>query len=132
MFETSAAAAPRQVWSNDELTAAAAPAVYADGHLYGFGGNSGEFFKCVDATSGTVRWSARIYRGAAIVAGRTIVIQSESSGLVRLVAAEPAAYRELTKMTVLKPRAATLAPPSIAGGLIFVRDLEEIVAVRIQ
>jgi len=35
-------------------------------------------------------------------------------------------------MTVLKPGAATLAPRSIAGGLIFVRDLEEIVAVRIQ
>ena len=128
VFETSGAAAPRQVWSNDALT----PAVFADGHLYGFGGNSGEFFKCVDATSGTVRWSTRIYRGTAIVAGRTIVIQSESSGLLRLVAADPAAYRELTKMTVLKPGAATLAPRSIAGGLIFVRDLEEIVAVRIQ
>jgi len=132
VFETSGAAAPRQVWSNDALTAAAVPAVFADGHLYGFWGNSGEFFKCVDATSGTVRWSTRIYRGTAIVAGRTIVIQSESSGLLRLVAADPAAYRELTKMTVLKPGAATLAPPSIAGGLIFVRDLEEIVAVRIQ
>ena len=132
VFDTSAAGAPRQVWANDELTALPVPAVYADGHVYGFGGNSAEFFKCVDATSGTVKWSARIYRGAVILAGRTIVMLSESSGLLRLVAAEPAAYRELTKMAVLKPGAATLAPPSIAGGLIFVRNLEEIVAVRIQ
>jgi outer membrane protein assembly factor BamB len=131
-FDVPAAGAPRQLWSNAELTALPVPAVYADGHLYGFGGNSGEFFKCVDAMSGTVKWSTRIYRGAAVIAGRTLVIQSESSGLLRLVAADPAAYRELTKTTVLKPGASTLTPPTIAGGMVFVRNLEEIVGLRIQ
>ena len=132
VFDTSAAGSPRQVWSNDELSALPVPAVFADGHLYGFGGNSAEFFKCVDAATGAVKWSERIYRGAVLIAGRTLLIQSEASGLLRLVAADPSSYRELTKSTVLKPGASTLSPPVIAGGMVFVRNLEEIVALRIQ
>jgi outer membrane protein assembly factor BamB len=108
------------------------PAVYVEGHLYGFGGNSAEFFKCVDASTGVTKWSTRIYRGAAVVAGRTLVIQSESSGLLRLVAADPAAYREVAKLSVLKPGASTLTPPAIADGMIFVRNLEEVAAVSIR
>ncbi len=131
VFDTSTAGSPRQVWSNAELTALPVPAVFADGHVYGFGGNSGEFFKCVDAATGTLKWSERIYRGAVSIAGRTLVIQSEASGLLRLVAADPTSYRELTKATVLKPGASTLTPPVIAGGMVFVRNLEEIVALRI-
>ena len=52
VLEAVAGAAPRHVWSNTELTALPVPAIYADGYLYGFGGNSGEFFKCVDASTG--------------------------------------------------------------------------------
>jgi hypothetical protein len=108
------------------------PAVFSEGHLYGFGGNSGEYFKCVDANTGSTKWSTRIYRGAAIIAGRTLVIQSESSGLLRLVAADPTAYKEIAKLPVLKPGAATLTPPTVAAGMIFVRNLEEVVAMAIR
>ena len=124
--------APRQLWANDELTALPVPAVYLDGHLYGFGGNSGEYFKCVDAATGSPKWNTRIYRGATVIAGRTLVIQSESSGLLRLVAADPAAYREIAKLSVLTPGAATLTPPTVEAGKIFVRNLEEVVAVTIR
>jgi outer membrane protein assembly factor BamB len=132
VLEAPSGAAPRHVWTNEELSALPAPAVHVDGHLYGFGGNSGEFFKCVEAATGKTRWSSRIYRGAAAVSGRTLVIQSESSGLLRLVAADPAGFKEQARLAVLKPGASTLTPPTIAGGVVFVRNLEEIVAVAIR
>lgn len=132
VFEAAKDAPPRPLWSNDELSAAPAPAVYVDGHVYGFGGNSGEFFKCVDAATGKSRWSSRIYRGNTVAAGKTLVVQSESSGLLRLVAADPSGYRELTKLQSLRPGAATQTPPTIAGGTIFVRNREEIVAVAVR
>jgi outer membrane protein assembly factor BamB len=120
---------PAPIWSNDELSALGPPPVVHGGHIFGFGGNSGEFLKCVDARTGEARWSSRIYRGYAVLAGDTIVVLSESSGLVRLVAADPASYRELARVQALTPGARTSTPPAVAGGRIFVRNLEEVVAI---
>jgi outer membrane protein assembly factor BamB len=128
VFDTSGARRP--LWTNTEISAIGPPAVYHGGHIYGFGGNSGEFLKCVDAGSGQARWSTRIYRGYAAVAGDTIVVLSESSGFVRLVAADPASYRELARVQALTPGARTGSPPAVAGTRVFVRNLEEVVAVE--
>jgi outer membrane protein assembly factor BamB len=122
----------RRLWTTGEITAGAAPAVYRDGYLYGFGGNSGEFFKCMDANTGEVKWSTRLYRGASVLVGRTLVVLSESSGLLRLVDAVPDAYRETGRLQVLKPGASTQTPPSFALGLVFFRNLDEIGAVAIK
>ena len=59
-----AGATPRAVWTMTELSAMGSPPVYRDGYLYGFGGNSGEFLKCVEIKTGQVRWSSRPYRSA--------------------------------------------------------------------
>jgi len=59
-------------------------------------------------------------------------VLSEASGLVRLVAADPSAYRELARVQVLPPGARTGTPQSVAGGRIFVRNLEELVAVAVR
>jgi outer membrane protein assembly factor BamB len=123
---------PSVLWSNDELSAGNAPPVFLDDHLYGFGGNSGEFLKCIDSRTGVVKWSTRPYRGTGILVGRTLVVQSESSGLLRLVAAEPAAYREIARLEVMKPGATTLTPPAHADGVVYVRNQEEVVAVAIR
>jgi outer membrane protein assembly factor BamB len=132
VYEAAKDGAPRAVWSNNELSAGPVPAVYVDGHLYGFGGNSNEFFRCVEAATGKARWSSRIYRGNAVAAGKTLVLQSESSGLLRLIAADPAAYREIARIQSLRPGAATFTPPTIADGRVFVRNREEIVAIAIR
>jgi outer membrane protein assembly factor BamB len=128
LFDTGGAPA-RAVWSNTELSAIGPPPVLHGGYFYGFGGNSGEFLKAVDAATGVARWSNRIYRGYAALAGDTLVVLSESSGLLRLVAADPSSYRELARLQVLPPGARTSTPPTVAGGRVFVRNLEEVVAV---
>jgi outer membrane protein assembly factor BamB len=130
LFDVSAELRP--AWTSADISAIGPPPVHHNGFLYAWGGNSGEFFRCVDASTGQVRWSERIYRGFPVTAGDTLVILSEGSGLLRLVSADPAAYRERARLQVLKPGARTAAPPSLAGGRIFVRNLEEVVAVAIR
>jgi outer membrane protein assembly factor BamB len=119
-------------WTTREAAASRNPAVVHGGHIYTFGGQSGEFLTCLDAASGEVKWTSRIYRGHLLLAGSTLVVLSEAAGQLRLVAADPAGYRELAKVAVLTPGARTGTPPSIGAGHVFVRNLEEIVAVRVR
>lgn len=121
---------PRAVWTMSELSANGPPPVYRDGHLYGFGGNSGEFLKCVELNTGRVKWSSRQYRGSVLLVGSMLVMLSESSGFLRLIPATPAGYDERARLQVLKPGARTFTPPSFADGRIFLRNLEEVVAVE--
>jgi outer membrane protein assembly factor BamB len=123
---------PRAVWTMSELTAVGPPPVYRDGHLYGFGGNSGEFLKCVELATGQTKWQSRVYRGSVLLVGSTLVMLSEASGLVRLIPATPAGFEERARLQVLKPGARTFTPPSFADGRIFLRNLEELVAVDVR
>lgn len=91
-------------------------------------GHHGTFLKCAEAATGKLRWSNRIYRGFAALAGDTLVVLSESSGYLRLIGADPAAYRELSRLQVLEP-ARSGTPPAIAGTRIYVRNLEDVVAL---
>jgi outer membrane protein assembly factor BamB len=125
-------ASKKPLWTTREMTALDSPAIPHAGHIYGFGGQSGEFLTCLDASTGEVKWSSRIYRGHLVLAGDTLVVLSSASGLVRLVAADPGSYRELASLQVLTPGARTQTPPSLAGGRIFARNLEEIVAVGLR
>jgi outer membrane protein assembly factor BamB len=120
------------LWTTKEISAQRAPAVSRDGHIYTFGGQSGEFLTCVETATGKVKWASRIYRGHLALAGETLVVLAESSGLLRLVAADPEEYRELARVRVFAPGARTGTPPSIGEGRIFVRNLEEIVAVAVR
>jgi outer membrane protein assembly factor BamB len=125
-------ASRKALWTTRNISAQRAPSVSYQGHLYTFGGQSAEFLTCVEAETGKVKWTSRIYRGHLALAGDTLVVLSEASGLLRLVAADPSGYRELAKVQVLAPGARTGTPPSLAGGRIFVRNLEELVAVAVQ
>ena len=125
-------AARKPLWTTKEITSLPSPAVAHKGHVYAFGGQSGEFLTCLDAADGKVKWTSRIYRGHLALAGDTLVVMAEASGLVRLVAADPTAYREIAKVQALTPGARTPTPPSLAGGRIFVRNLDELAAVAVR
>lgn len=120
------------LWTSRDMVANDNPSVHHKGHIYGFGGQSGEFMTCLDASTGKVTWSTRIYRGHLVLAGDTLVVLSNAAGTLRLVASDPAGYRELAKLDVLKPGARTPTPPTVAAGRIFVRNYEEIVGVSVS
>ena len=102
--------------------------MFLDGHLYGFGG---DFLACVDAATGRAVWKERIYPGSVILVGDRLLVLSVSAGLLRVVRATPAGYREEAKLEVLTRGARAESPPSFAGGHVFVRNDEEVVAVKI-
>lgn len=131
-FVVDAAETPRRVWNNNALIALPIPAVSVGGNIYGFGGNSGEYLTCVDAATGAIKWTQRTYRGAIIATERALVMQSEASGLLRLISADATKYHELARIPTLKPGATTVTPPTIAANRIYVRNLEEIVAVTFR
>ena len=121
----------KPLWTSRDIVANDNPSIHHQGHIYGFGGQSGEFMTCLDAATGKVAWSNRIYRGHLVLAGDTLVVLSNAAGTLRLVASDPAGYRELAKVEVLKPGARTPTPPTVAAGRIFVRNYEEIVGVTV-
>ena len=119
------------LWTTREMVANDNPSIHYKGHLYGFGGQSGEFMTCLDASNGQVKWANRIYRGHLVLAGDTLVVLSNAAGTLRLVAPDPGGYKELAKVDLLKPGARTPTPPTVAAGRIFVRNYEEIVGVTV-
>jgi outer membrane protein assembly factor BamB len=115
-------------WATSDLIANVSPPVFRDGHLYGFGG---DFLACVDAASGRTLWKEKIYGGSLILLGDHLAALSVSAGLLRLVQATPSGYKEVAKLEVLNRGARADTPPSFAAGHVFVRNDEEIVAVRV-
>ena len=115
-------------WRSTDLDAGISPPVLHDGHLYGFGGDD---LACVELATGRLRWKQRLYRGSLVLVDGHLVVLSQASGLVRVVEATPEAYREKAQLAVLSRGGKAEAPPSFAGGRIFVRNDEEIAAVTI-
>jgi outer membrane protein assembly factor BamB len=132
LFQVAAAADKwnvRRLWTTADLLSRAAPPVYHDGHLYGFGG---DFLACLDAASGKARWKERLYPGSLILVDGRLVVLGTNSGLLRVVDATPAAYHEQARLEVLNRGSSAEAPPSFASGRIFVRNDEEVVAVTVE
>lgn len=121
--------AMEELWRSADLTASIAPPVLHEGHLYGFGGDQ---LACVEAATGKVAWKERLYAGSLMLVDGHLVVLSQASGEVRVVEATPAGYREKAKLQVLNRGGRADAPPSFAGGRIFVRNDEELAAIAIE
>jgi hypothetical protein len=117
------------LWQTGDLIASVSPPVFRDGHLYGFGG---DFLTCLDAGSGKAVWREKLYPGSVILVGDRLMVLSVSAGFLRVVQATPAGYREEGKLEVFNRGARADTPPSFAGGHVFMRNDEEVVAVRVE
>jgi len=111
------------------FTAYVAAPVYRDGYLYGHGG---DFLRCLKASDGTTAWEERTYPGSVALVDGQIVSLSITAGLLRIVEANPQAYRERARLQVLEPGSRAETPPSVVGRRIFVRNDEEVVAVDVE
>jgi outer membrane protein assembly factor BamB len=117
------------LWQTDAFKAYVSPPVHFEGHLYGFGD---DYLSCVAVDTGKVAWKEKLYAGSAILVDGHLVLQSVTSGLLRVAEASPAGYREKAQIQVFNRGAAAEAPPSYAGGRVFVRNDEEMVAVAVS
>ncbi len=116
------------IWVAPGLKSRVSPPVHHQDHLYGFGGDD---LMCVERQSGRVVWKEKTYPGSLILVDGHLVAISTVSGILRVVEATPAGYREKTRLEVLGRGASCETPPSFAGGRIFVRNDEEIAAVEV-
>lgn len=124
--------AAEPAWKAREIRAEVQPynlhAVAYGEHLYGFGG---EFLVCLDAATGKTVWKEKTYPGSLIAVDGHLVAISQAAGILRVIEATPAGYREKARLEVFTPGAPTDTPPSFAGRRIYLRNSEEIVVLEV-
>jgi outer membrane protein assembly factor BamB len=117
------------VWSNRKMSSIFANPVYHDGHIYGL---SDGILCCVDAKTGARKWREESAgSGQLILTGSTLIVQTETSGEIFAVAADPAEYRELGRHKVFRGKR-TWNTPALAGGRLYVRNHEEMVCLEVK
>lgn len=113
-----------QVWQNSEMRSQIATPVYQGGHLYGIDDNTpnGQL-RCLDAATGRTQWTRKGGFGNLLIAdGRIVTVDRQ--GVLVVVAADPAACKELAKVQVLGSKARNWIAPVLAEGLLYLRDSE--------
>ena len=118
-----------QLWRSPRIRNTNGPAIYRDGHLYGFGG---PILVCVDAATGDVKWRQRTYEGSLVGVGDHLLLLGRGSGELTVVRASPEGYAEIAKHPVFTPGSTSITGPSVAGTRVFLRNVEEIVALQIE
>ena len=116
----------RERWRTRDLKSSCAIPIYHDGHLYGY---SGQILTCVDAETGERAWRSRPPgKGATLLLDDLLVVWT-LEGSVTLLPASPEVYAQIASGPVLE--VGSLVSPSFAEGMLFVRNHEEIAAVRV-
>jgi hypothetical protein len=111
------------VWASAKVKPEFPDFVVHQGHAYGF---DGPFFCCVDLASGKRLWKEGRYgRGQVLLLpdAAQLVVMTEDSGELLVLAADPKEHRELARLQVLSAK--TWNHPVIAHGRLYVRNAEE-------
>jgi len=119
--------AVRQVWRNIRMKNRQSSSVLHDGFIYGL--DEG-ILACLDASTGDLKWKGGRYgHGQLLLAGDHLVVITEEGELV-LVAATPEKLREVARVPAIDGE--TWNVPAIAGGILIVRNTEEMAAFDLR
>ena len=116
-----------EAWRSPRLRAYNGPTVHRDGLLFAF---VGPWLVCADVDKGEIRWREKIGEGTLVGLGSQLLVLGQTSGDLRLVAASPDGYRELSRTRVFTPEVTSVTGPSVTPNRIYLRNLQEIVAFR--
>lgn len=126
-------AGPKTIWSNDDsLSSHYATPVLREGILYGFDGRQemGQELRAVELATGKVRWkTAEFHAGSLILAGKTLLVMSESGDLVA-APAMPDGYNPAGRTKLLT--GVVRAFPALSDGVFCARNEREMVCVGIR
>jgi hypothetical protein len=104
--------------------------VRVGGHLYGSSDVGGGMLVCFDLRAGELRWKQRgLGKGTVLAADGVLVLLSDR-GKLSLAEATPEGYREKAQWQPFDGRTWTM--PSLAGGLLYLRDEEEVICVDLR
>ncbi|HEX6739978.1 MAG TPA: PQQ-binding-like beta-propeller repeat protein [Vicinamibacteria bacterium] len=118
----------KEAWKSPRLKNSLSPTVFHEGWLYGF---SAGHLLCVDPATADVAWRQRVYAGSLILVDGHLLILGSESGELRVGRATPKGYEERLKAPVFNAGATSVTGPSFAGGRVFLRNVEELVALDI-
>ena len=116
-----------EVWKNSGMKNHFGTSVHVDGNLYGF---DNSILKCIDVDSGEERWRARGYAKGTLIAAAGHLIVLGEQGNLGLVEVTPERFAEKANIELMAGRCWTM--PSLADGVLYVRDEKEIVAVDLR
>lgn len=117
-----------ELWATPRLKGFSSPTVVHDGLLFGF---NGSFLVCLDPATPDPVWRHKVYDGALILVDHHLFVLGAQSGELRVALASGEGYREKLKMPVFNPGATSVIGPSFAGGRLYLRNLEEMVALQV-
>jgi outer membrane protein assembly factor BamB len=119
----------REIWRSPRLRGANGPTIYRDGFLYGF---AGALLICMNAATADVVWRERTGAGTLIGVGDQLVILSQDSGELQIASVSPDAFALRRRARVLEEGTRAVTGPSFASGRLYVRNLKEITALRVN
>ena len=114
-----------EAWTTARLKNSLSPTLFEDGHLFGFGSG---YLVCLD-DRGEVAWREKVYAGALIFVDGHVLILGAESGELRVARLSPRGYDERLKAPVFNAGATSVSGPAFAGGRLFLRNTEEMVAL---
>ena len=129
---------PEAAWKNPQLTCYfSTPVADGKGHLFLVSGvasltNPSVTLRCIDVDTGKELWNKPKmgkYHAALLRMGDgNLLMHDDTTGDLRLLAANPKEYQELARSKACGP---TWAHPAIADGMIFVRDNKELIGLSL-
>lgn len=120
-------------WTDKTLDCQHHGVVLLDGYIYGTSHGSGAGLVCLELSSGEVMWSSNeITQGATVCAdGMLYIYEGPKRGVVSLVKASPAGFEKAGMVSVNEGTGKHWAHPSIAGGRLYIRRGDALIAYSI-
>jgi outer membrane protein assembly factor BamB len=119
----------QEVYFTKEMRTHHSTAVLIGDHLYGF---SGAILTAMRFDTGVVGWKDRsVGKGSLVYADGHLYCFSDN-GVVGLVEANPAAYREKGRFRIAQDSLPTWSHPVVAGGRLYLRDQDTIYAYDVR
>lgn len=116
-----------EVWRNAVLKSHFHAAVAVDGLLIGFDNAN---LKCVDAETGAQKWAARGFGKGSVIEADGLLIVLADDGRVALADLSAEGFRSKSEFQATTGGKSWTAP-TVAGGRLYIRDFDEIVAYDI-
>jgi outer membrane protein assembly factor BamB len=119
----------REIWRSPRLRNSNGPTIFRNGFLYGF---AGSMLICMDAETQEVRWRERTGAGTLIGVGDDLVILGQDTGDLQIARVSPEAFTLRRRVPLLEAGTRAVTGPSFANGHLYVRNLKEVLAVRVR
>jgi outer membrane protein assembly factor BamB len=118
-----------EIWFSDNMRNHHSSSVLIGDHLYGF---SSSILTAMNFNTGEVVWRDRsVGKGSLVYADGNLYCFSET-GVVGLVEATPAGYREKGRFRIQQGSLPTWTHPVVAGGRLYLRDQDTIYAFDVR